>query len=134
MLEFGSSHWVKEFKDSLPIEVHKYASCIYNTNWEQPKRKIAWSLIFKDQWQWNSSIEEPEKKKKKKNLNLGKRLHAWEIRREMWKKLGFVLIDFEEGCFSLLSLFHLSKIHVLVMCSSIPLNITAKVTPRCKVW
>ena len=44
------------------------------------------------------------------------------------KKLVFVLIDFEEECFSLLSLFHLRKIHVLVMCSRIPLNITAKVT------
>ena len=26
--------------------------------------------------------------------------------------LGFVLIDFEKGCFSLLRLFHLSKMHV----------------------
>ena len=46
----------------------------------------------------------------------------------MEKKKVFVLIDFEEECFSLLSLFHLRKILVLVMCSRIPLNITAKVT------
>ena len=49
------------------------------------------------------------------------------------KQLAFVLIDFEKGCFSLLSLFHLSKMHVLVMCNRIPLNITVKVTPGCKV-
>ena len=42
-------------------------------------------------------------------------------------------IDFEEGCFSFLSLFHLSKMHVLVMCSSILLKITTKVTLGCKV-
>ena len=48
--------------------------------------------------------------------------------KRMWKKLGFVLIDFKVGCFSLLSLFHLSKMYMLVMCSSIPLNIIAKVT------
>ena len=49
------------------------------------------------------------------------------------KNLGFVLIDFEVGCFSSLNLFHLSKIVTL-------LNIIAKVTPgaknnslRCKV-
>ena len=28
------------------------------------------------------------------------------------KQLAFVLIDFEKGCFSLLRLFHLSKMHV----------------------
>ena len=49
------------------------------------------------------------------------------------KKSAFVLIDFEKECFSLLSLFHLSKMHVLVMCSRILLNITAKVTLGCKV-
>jgi len=53
--------------------------------------------------------------------------------REMWKKLAFVLIDFEEGCFSLLSLFYLSKKHVFVTFSRIPLNITSKVTPGCRV-
>ena len=45
---------------------------------------------------------------------------------EMWKKLAFVLINFEEGCFSLLSLFHLNKMHVLVTCNSILSNIIAK--------
>ena len=49
------------------------------------------------------------------------------------KKLAFVLIDFEKGCFSLLSLFHLNKMHVLVMCNRISLNIIAKVRPGCKV-
>ena len=39
------------------------------------------------------------------------------------KKLGFVLIDFEEGCFGLLSLFHLRKKRVLITCSRILLNI-----------
>ena len=29
--------------------------------------------------------------------------------REMWKILGFFKINFEEGCFSLLNLFHLRK-------------------------
>ena len=52
--------------------------------------------------------------------------------REMWKNLGFVLINFEEQCFSLLTLFHLSKKHMLVTCSKILLNITAKITPGCK--
>ena len=28
---------------------------------------------------------------------------AHDTRREMWKKLVFVLIDFEEGCFNLIS-------------------------------
>ena len=69
-----------------------------------------------------------------KNLNLGKRLHTWETWREMWKKLSSALIDFEEGCFGFLNLFHLSKMHVLVMRNSIPLNITAKVISGCKVW
>ena len=45
----------------------------------------------------------------------------------------FFLIDFEEGCFSLLTLFHLSKKHVLITCSKIQLNITAKIIPGCKV-
>ena len=49
------------------------------------------------------------------------------------KKLAFVLIDFEKWCFSLLCLFHLSKMHVFVMCNRIPLNITIKVTTGCKV-
>ena len=52
--------------------------------------------------------------------------------KQIRKNLGFVLIDFEEGCFNLLSLFHLSKKHVLVTCSEILLNITAKITPGCK--
>ena len=30
---------------------------------------------------------------------------AHDTRREMWKNLVFVLIDFEEGCFNLISLF-----------------------------
>ena len=51
----------------------------------------------------------------------------------MWKNLSFVLIHFEEGCFNLLTLFHLSKKHVLVTCIKILLNITAKITPACKV-
>ena len=48
------------------------------------------------------------------------------------KKFRFVLINFEEGCFSLLTLFHLSKKHVLVTCSKILLNITVKITSGCK--
>ena len=51
----------------------------------------------------------------------------------MWKKLGFVLIDFEEGYFGFLSLFCVSKKHVFVMCSRISLNIIAKIIPGCKV-
>ena len=54
--------------------------------------------------------------------------------REMWKKLSFVLINFEEGCFSLLNLFHLSKKHVFITFSRIPSNITSKVTLGCNVW
>ena len=50
------------------------------------------------------------------------------------KRMGFVLIDFEEGYFSLLTLFRLSKNHMLVTCSKILLNTTAKITPGCKVW
>ena len=50
----------------------------------------------------------------------------------MRKKLSFVLVDFEEGYFCFLSLFRRNK-HVLVMCSRIPLNITAKIIPGCKV-
>ena len=46
--------------------------------------------------------------------------------REMWKNLNFVLINFEEGCFSLLTLFYLSKKHVFVTYSKILLNITVK--------
>ena len=53
--------------------------------------------------------------------------------REIWKILGFVLIDFGEWCFSLLTLFHLSKKHMLVTCSKILLNITAKITLGCNV-
>ena len=51
----------------------------------------------------------------------------------MWKSLGFVLIDFEEECFSLLTLLHLSKNHVFVKYSMILLNKTAKITSRYKV-
>ena len=50
----------------------------------------------------------------------------------MWEILDFVLTDFEEGCFGLLTLFHLSKKHVLVTCSNILLNITAKIMPGAK--
>ena len=32
----------------------------------------------------------------------------------MWKNLGFVLINFEGRCFSLLILFYLSKKHVFI--------------------
>ena len=53
--------------------------------------------------------------------------------REMWKFFSFVLIDFKEGCFSLLTLFYLNKKHVFVTCSKILLNIIAKMTPKCKV-
>ena len=52
-------------------------------------------------------------------------MNQWETK-QIRKNLGFVLIEFEEGCFSLLTLFHLSKKHVLVTCSKILLNITAK--------
>ena len=45
----------------------------------------------------------------------------------------FFIIDFEKGCFSLLTLFHLSKKHVLIICSKIQLNITAKIISGCKV-
>ena len=65
-----------------------------------------------------------------KNLNLGKRPHTREIRRDV--KKNWVLF-FEEVCFNLLSLFHLNKMHVLVMCNSIPLNIIVEVTSGCKV-
>ena len=46
--------------------------------------------------------------------------------------LGFVLIDFEKWCLSLLTLFYLSKKHVLVTCNKILLNIIAKITLRAK--
>ena len=46
--------------------------------------------------------------------------------REMWKILGFVLIDFEEECLSLLTLFHPSKKYVFVTCNKILLNIIEK--------
>ena len=36
------------------------------------------------------------------------------LKLNMGKMMGFVLFDFEEGCFSLLTLFHLSKKHVFV--------------------
>ena len=52
-----------------------------------------------------------------KNLNLGEALTG-----ERCEKIGFC-IDFEEGCFGLLSLFHLRKKHVLITCSRILLNI-----------
>ena len=39
---------------------------------------------------------------------------TWDRERDVEKKKAFVLIDFEEECFSLLNLFHLRKIHVLV--------------------
>jgi len=52
---------------------------------------------------------------------------------KMWKILGFVLIYFEKGCFSILTLFHLSKKYVLFICSKILLNITTKITLGCKV-
>ena len=68
-----------------------------------------------------------------KNLNLGKMLARTTQGERCGKKLAFVLIDFEEGCFNLLSLFHLSKMHVFVTCSSVSLKITTKITPRCKV-
>ena len=58
-------------------------------------------------------------------------MNWWETK-QIRKNLGFVLIEFEEGCFSLLTLFHLSKKHVLVTCSKILLNITAKITTECK--
>ena len=45
----------------------------------------------------------------------------------------FFLFDFEQVCFILLTLFYLSKKHVLVTCSKILLNITAKITLGCKV-
>ena len=54
--------------------------------------------------------------------------------KQIRKNLGFVLMDFEEGSFSLLTLFHLSKKHVLVTCNKILLNITVKITPGCKIW
>ena len=54
-------------------------------------------------------------------------------KREMGKILGFVLIDFEEGYFSILTLFHLSKKHVLITCNKILLNITATITLGCKM-
>ena len=53
--------------------------------------------------------------------------------KQIRKNFGFVLIDFEEECFSLLTLFYLSKKHVLLTCSKILLNITVKITPECKV-
>jgi len=53
--------------------------------------------------------------------------------RDVEKKGAFVLIDFEERCFSLFSLFYLSKIHVIVRCSRISLNIITKVTLGYKV-
>ena len=53
--------------------------------------------------------------------------------KQIRKNLGFVLIDSKEGCFSLLTLFHLSKKYVLVTCNKILLNITAKITLGCKV-
>ena len=52
--------------------------------------------------------------------------------KQIRKNLGFVLMDFEEGCFSLLTLFRLSKKHVLVTCSKILVNITVKITSGCK--
>ena len=48
--------------------------------------------------------------------------------KQIRKNLGFVLIDSKEGCFSLLTLFHLSKKYVLVTCNKILLNIMAKIT------
>ena len=56
--------------------------------------------------------------------------------RESWKnnrKEGFVLIDCEEECFCLLTLFHLNKIHVHVMCIKVSFKITVKLTSGCKV-
>ena len=62
-------------------------------------------------------------------LNLEKSMaHTYTRQREMWKNLDFVVIDFKEGCFSFLTLFHLNKKHVLVTCSKIMLNITSKLT------
>ena len=46
--------------------------------------------------------------------------------KQIRKNLGFVLIDFEEECFSILTLFYLSKKHVLLTCNKILLNITVK--------
>ena len=59
-------------------------------------------------------------------------MKQWETK-QIRKNLGFVLMDFEEDCFSLLTLFHLNKKHVLVTCNKILLNITAKITLGCKV-
>ena len=58
-------------------------------------------------------------------------MNRWETK-QIRKNLGFVLIEFEEGCFSLLTLFYLSKKHVLVTCNKILLNITANITSGCK--
>ena len=58
-------------------------------------------------------------------------MNRWETK-QIRKNLGFVLIEFEEGCFSLLTLFYLSKKHVLVTCNKILLNITTNITSGCK--
>ena len=58
-------------------------------------------------------------------------MNRWETK-QIRKNLGFVLIEFEEDCFSLLTLFHLSKKHVLVTCNKILLNIIAKITSGTK--
>ena len=55
------------------------------------------------------------------------------LKLNLGKRMGFVLIDFEEGCFSFLTLFHLSKKYVLVTCCKILLNITIKIISECKV-
>ena len=64
-----------------------------------------------------------------KNLNFGEA----RMQERCKKKLCFVLIDFEEGVFWSFKFVPLSKNHVLVTCSRILLNITAKITLRCKV-
>ena len=69
-----------------------------------------------------------------KNLNLGGGWHTHETKRDV-EKIGFCFNCFENGRFGLLSLFNLSKKHMLVTCSRIPSNITAKVTLGAKcVW
>ena len=63
--------------------------------------------------------------------NLGKRMAPREIEGDV-ENFRFFLIGFGEGCFSLLTLFHLNKKNVLVTCNKILLNITAKITLGCK--
>ena len=69
-------------------------------------------------------------------LEVLRRIQIWGetlARQEIWKNMAFVLIDFEKGCFGLLSLLHLSKKHEPSICNRILSNITTKVIPGCKV-